>query len=513
MPVKYYGTNGGGGGAGLIGGAEQAPADANANPNARPDTGEESQRQDVSRWFAGWSPYANGGDPNNPCGFPGYGEYYNGSYANYRFILKHPEVAHVSSQVKGPILVNQWGWEVRKGSPDAWLEFARDVFMPLRLPTLREGLRAIDFGHYGFEKVWGDKAGRRIITKLKPLAVENAGIMVDEHGTFAGLRYGFGTDYFNLRKSFLITYDGEAGELYGRSRLENFRETAWRDWLDCAQQLMWLSYKITGKLAVITTPSGSFMDGGNPPQPRSWRETAMAAGRAIANPMANGVVWFPTAAIPNNNTKENLDLMKIALVNIDVKDFGDHAPAIVGFLERMRANEALMSKGYLRSPRTNMESKHGSRADSDQHTDTDTVDCELIEAEFAEAFCAQVVDDVMVLNFGERARGAIRCKPAALRDDNREADFAIIDGIMVDPIIRPQVLSQLDLTAIFERRGTPIEGKKIEVEYDANDQTADGTGDESAADSGGAGGGNQGDGGGSGGEGGADTTQGDGGGE
>lgn len=435
--------------------AAPAPEGLNANPDQRPAEGEVTGRQDGMQFFGG-SLGANGSVDGNPCGFPGYGSLYYGSYATYRFMLDHPKIRHVRHQVMAPILSNVWAWEARKGTPEPWVEFAKNYFPPLRLAAYTEGLRALDYGHYKFEQVWAVEEGRYVVTKLKPLAVDTTSIYVDTTGEFAGLGWGGSSDkVLDRRKSFLYTYDGEAGELYGRSRLENIRTTAWRDWLDCATQIMWLAYKICGKLAIITTPSGMYKGANG--ELKSWRDAAAAVGKALASPQSSGAVWFPTAALPDNASKENLDLLKIALVNIDVKDFGNHAPALEGLLARMRYDEEGMSAGYLRSPRTNMESEHGSRADSEQHTDTETIDCELLDLWFAEAFRTQVIDNVMTLNFGNKAKGAIRCVPAKLRDSNKEADYLIINGIMADPEIRPQYLEQIDQTAIAKRRGYPIE--------------------------------------------------------
>jgi len=456
---------------------EEVVAPANGSP--KPKEGEETGRQDyyqtidrvygqaIETWGYGCP---NGNNRSNPCGFPGYGSLYMGRPSTYRFMLDHPRIRQVRAQVWNTILSGEWSWEVREGTNEAWVELLKDMFDCQRLTTLIDTLRALDYGHAGFEKVWEVRDGKWWMVRSKPLAVDTTGIMIDKAtGDFVGLRYGPTADWLNKSKCWLFTYDGEAGEYYGRSRLENIRSTAWRDWLDAATDMFRLSEKISGIIPIITTPSGSYTDSTG--KTTSWSSNAIAAIKALRTGQG---VWFPTAALPDQRTADNLALAKISLVNIDVKDFGSHAPAIAGLLERMQHDEDLMFAGYLRSARTGMQSKNGSRADSEQHTDTDTTDCEIVDALIAEAFNKQVVDDVLTLNFGEQARGAVYIKPAKLRDIHREVDLKIIDAALNDPELRQQYLEQVAIDTINDRRGVPtLDGKDMVLEAVPTDTTGE----------------------------------------
>jgi hypothetical protein len=374
---------------------------------------------------------------------------------------KHPRIAHARAQVMSPIIANAWGWETREGTPDAWVDMVRDMFEPQRMDIVENALYALDYGHAAFEKVWEVRDGIYWLAKNKPLSVDTSHILVDKDtGEFAGIRYGSGDEWLDRRKSWIYTYGGEAGGLYGTSRLENLREYAWSRWLDCATQLHKLGDKASGIIPVVKTPAGTFKDsaGNNV----TWKSNAETAINALRN--ARGV-WFPTLAVPENRTPDNIALAKISLIDISVLDLGDQGPAILAKLEEMRQWEDLMFAGYLRSPRTGMESKNGSRADSEQHTDTDTIDLELTAAKVAVAFARQAVDDVLVINKGEKARGAVWPVPAKMRDEHRETDYKILDAILADPMLRPAYIAQLDNDAITERRGIPkAAGKMIVLE-------------------------------------------------
>jgi hypothetical protein len=440
--------------------AAEVKPDPNLRENERPAVGSQTPRQDLNVVTMSGTPFANGNKVNNPCGFPGYGGLYDGSYPVYRFMIRHPRLAHVRRKVFGKILANQWGWVVKNGTPENVANYARDTLTRLRRPYLVHALRSLDFGQVTFEKVWDVIEGRWVITDLKPLSVDTTVLAVDEGGRFAGVYPdGKNSKLFNRRKSVHVVYDPEGWDVFGNSRLENIRETAWRDWLDCATQLMYLSYKISGKLAVILAPAGKFIAPDGVTQ-IDWREQAIAAGKAIADPRANNVVYMPTMAIPDNRSKENIDLAKIPIVSIDVKDFGSHGEAVGKFLERLAWNEDLMYAGYYQSSRSGMQSKHGSRADSESQTEDDVTDPEITEGEEAEAYNEQIVDDSIVLNFGPKWREHVRAVPASMRDKYAQGDWKILDAVLLDDYLRPELVEKLGtgIDAIVRRRGIAVEG-------------------------------------------------------
>lgn len=452
-------------------------------PKSKPAPGEETELQGDRVMYWGGSASWNSSDPSNPCAFEGWGEgLYYGTYQTYRFMRRHPKIAHVRRQVVAAILANAWGWTELEGAPAGALDLIQKMFTAeYRLRVWSHAVTALDYGNAKFEKVWEYKEGRWWL-RLKPLAVDRNEILADPNGNFVGFEmdragYVIGADgvaryrsnkFLDKRKSFLVTYEGEAGDLHGSSRMENLRPYCWRDWLDTAQQLQWITQKIAGKLCIITTPSGSYTTGqigaDNKPIRKSYKEAAQAAGRAITDPRSNGVVWFPTAALPDNIRKENVDLIKAPMVQIQVVDFGSHAPAITGCLARLQWNEGLMSEGYLRSARTNSESKNGSRADSEQHTENDIVDMELIDQALTMSHNEDVVDDVLEVNYGPKARGTIRATAARMQDEHAEMDGKLIDALLEDQELRPQFLAGpngADMDAVVERRSIPKKTKSI----------------------------------------------------
>lgn len=451
------------------------PAD---QQTARPEPGETVGPQgtvtDYPGWF-GWA-CANGGTAANPCGFPNYGNFYAGSYATYSFMLQHPIIRHARSQVFDPIIASDWGYEAKEGTPDEVIAFVRDQLEPLRVPILRDALRAVDYGWAGFEKVWDIVGGQYVLKRLKPLNVRTTQILGDKNGNFAGLRWnGKREDDLDVHKSWLFTYDSEFGDLYGRSRLENIRGTAWRDWLDAATDLYKLSQKLSGIMPVIYTPTGDVLVAGG--VTRSWRDL----GNEVLQKAKQGVgvhLYHMGAlgaggriAAGQANFDQLMELIKVSAVRLDVIDFGDNAPAIAGILDRMRHDEELMFAGYLRSPRTGMESKHGSRADAQQHTDTADTNSENLSGDIGSSLNCNVVDDILALRYGDEAKGSVRIVPAKLSDENLAVDNKILDAIFNNADgLGTDYLTKIDIDAITERRGIPkLDDAPIVLEVEPQD--------------------------------------------
>src|SRR5208283_4196650 len=58
---------------------------------------------------------------------------------------------------------------------------------PLLETILKHGY--VDFGHQGFELIWGlDAGGRQCVVRFKPLLPDITEILIDDRGGLAGLR-------------------------------------------------------------------------------------------------------------------------------------------------------------------------------------------------------------------------------------------------------------------------------------------------------------------------------------
>lgn len=411
-----------------------------------------------------------GGTLANPLNFPGYGTPYYGTYASYRLILNNPTVRLVRSIVQSGLIASSWFYEADEGvDPEIVKELGRELDA-LRPQFVTDALRMLDYGWAGFEPIWEvDNIWR--IKRLKPLLVDTTEIVADKNGNFIALRPGsiaglagyMGTASTDLKasdlwkdrgKALLLTHDGEAGNLYGRSRLENFRDTAWKDWLDAAQQLQAVGGKLSGRSAVIKCPAGSYADPSSTTGQRQFRDDAIIAAEAFKN---GQVVILPNLALSADDPDLMAKLAATALVTFDVIDFGEIATAIGGFLDRMRHNEELIFQGYLRSSRTGAESQNGSRADSEQHTETGVMDSQLVGNDIA-AGIQSLADMRQAVNYGMKP-GTIRVKQSPLIDTRLSTFKETLTTLAADPVIRKTLCDVIDMDKILDGVDLPRDGE------------------------------------------------------
>jgi hypothetical protein len=402
--------------------------------------------------------YANGGTALNPMGFPGYGTLYGGTYINYRWMLQHPVLRLVRSIATADILCNKWEYV---GDDPEDVKLVRDMLDPIRMDLLQDFyMRGRDMGWYGGEIIWENRGTYTWLTRVKPLLVDVTECLRDERGYFSGLVNRVPDSETNPKKpevriaapfkAFKYTYDSEAGYLYGRSWLENVRMTAWRDWLDCAQQLQRLGAKITGVQLILKSPAGTFPGPIDPttgkPKQISYRETCEMIIKALANGAPGA--WLPSLNLPVD-VKGNLNTAKIiaelaqkSVISHELLDHGSTTPAIVGLLERMRHAEELMFDGGMRPPA--MGHGESGKANMEQKSEVGEKVSQLEDQDFARQ-CQSLADSILVLNRGGNKRGAVRIVPPSIVDNKRAYMKAILLAAMNDPTIAREMLRIIDV--------------------------------------------------------------------
>lgn len=417
--------------------------------------------------------WANGGSPANPCGFPGYGSPYLRSYKTYRWMLNHPVVRLVRSIATGPTLASYWQYKAADESvPQARVDLIQKMFDRIRQQSMSDIMRGRDYGWAGFEPIWDTAGGETRLEELKPLLPDLTTILVSKKGRFTGLQQASG-EVIDLKadqqgilqaglpapfKAWVYTYDKECGNLHGRSWLENIRDTAWKDWLDCAQQIQKIGAKIAGTQGILKTPP-------------NMKTEAIAAFKALSNGAPG--MWLPSLAMnidPNGQAdmmKLLIDLSKTSLISLEVIDFGNTAPSIAAILDRMKHAEELMFAGGLRSSRTGLEGQHGTKAEAGVHTDTAMLVAELDDDEIA-AQAQTLVDAVLELNFGHDSRGSVTIDPPPLVDAKSQRYSEFLTAISTGQGVAEALANYADIEEVFDGLDIPTkEGATFEIKTPA----------------------------------------------
>ncbi len=380
------------------------------------------------------------------AGVPGFAPAEAGTFDVYRRISAHPTVALVMRMVTAPVVANTWDWVARPGTPDGWVGFVRDALGPLRTAALTDGLSALAMGFAPFEKVWAaDGRGRVVVARLKPLSPDHTTVLVDAGGNVAGVRnQPAGQPPRDLlgSKAFVYTYDGACGNPYGRSRHENVRVT-WGQAMQTAERLAQYQKKVAGVIAQLHYPEGTSRDAAG-----VERSNDVVAQQILEAVSMGRSVRFPNLFASVDDPAAAADLAGKSQWVLSQFDLGgtDYS---AGLLNSLAYYDRLLFRGWLRPERTGLEAQHGSRADSEQHTDSGVLDAELVDAAFAAAFNAQVVDDVLAANFGPAARGAVRVDPSPIADAKQQSAQAVLQALLANASTAPSVAGRIDVDAVL----------------------------------------------------------------
>jgi hypothetical protein len=395
-----------------------------------------------------------GGIPGfSAAGLAGFFTAAPGTYQTYRQISAHPTNALVRGIVAAPIVANTWRWKkCRPDVPEEWVDFAQQVFAPLRQALVRDALRALEFGWAGFEKIWEIQNGRRILARLKPLLWDCTDILLDDHGNPAGLLNrppGNTPVVLTAGKYFLYSYDGEAANPYGRSRHENVRQ-AWSESEQIRQRLAQYMKKVSGIVVQLHYPEGTSRDTAGAERPNQW------LGQQVLDSVSAGrSVMFPNGFASTSDPRMAYELAGKSPWQLSTLEAqgADHAPGMKLVLEYY---DALIFRGWLRPERTGLESRYGSKADAQTHTDTATLDSELIDRDIADAVTRDVVDELLVLNFGRQARGAVTIEPAPIETDS----LGVLRGVLNSLIAKDgaEAAGKIDVAGLLDQLSVPRVG-------------------------------------------------------
>jgi hypothetical protein len=408
---------------------------------------------------------------NTGIGFsqlPGFSPPLPGTYAVYRRMSAHPTLALAKSIVTAPILAGSWAFEARR--PDGGklrratitdgvqtdpldrelrdrCAFIQRQIAPMRTAFLVEAMRALEFGWRPFEKVWAIANGTVTLRRLKPLLPDFTFVQIDAAGQYAGI------DQLGVQlppeKAFLYTHDGEAGNLYGRSRHESARH-AWWNWLQVDERTAQLTTKIAAIIPMVHYPLGQSRDATG-----AVRDNGDLADTILAGLGSGRGVKLPNLFANTDDPRLSADLAGKSAWVIGFLEAASAAQNLTGLTDRQRYYDALMFRAWLRPERVGLESKHGSRAEAAEHSESALTDSELLHADACDQLSRGVIDELLAYNFGPDSIGSVYLSPAPLQEAKRNVLQKLLEAAWRDPATLNQFLSQTDMDAVFDEMEVP----------------------------------------------------------
>ena len=390
-----------------------------------------------------------------------------GTYATYRKIVKHPTCALVRSIIVNPIATAPWGYKkVNESVPSAWVDLVEKNFDDLRGQLMADALRAIDYGWAPFEPIRKRLGDLVVFDRFKPLLPDITDPIEDEHGNIVGLEnrcldepvvHLDGPDFW------LWTYDKQFGDPYGNPRAENVRMD-WARWVEAAEKLRRFWNKATASNLIIHHPDGTSTDAAGATKPNAW------IAQWIAQELSDG----SAVGVPNlfsSMPEQSAAAMRIMadLAGKSQWQFellkGVETDFAASIIEYLAYQDRLIFRGYLRPERSGLEAVHGTRADARAHSDTGTVDSTALSQSIATAVTQGPVNNLLVQNFGRKARGSVRIDAAPIEEDAIDTYKTIFESALKDPAIAPVLLGYINLPALADDLNVPlVESRRGEME-------------------------------------------------
>lgn len=364
------------------------------------------------------------------------------TYATYREIRKHPTIALARELTCAPILAGEWSVEADRGVDSKWIDLIEKTFMPLRDDYLANACYYgnVDFGYAPFEKIYERKDGYLTITRLKPLYHDITEICIGHKGSFIGFRQ-LGVD-IGLANALHVGFRVEGSMLYGIPLLENTRK-AYDWWMECNAGARRYDKKIAGCHIVVEYPLGSSRNSLGIMEPN-----ATIAARVLQTLESAGGVAIPRdiAAFMAQLNTDNPGW------KIWIMDQGGAQQQ--NFVDGLAYLDKLLCRSLLMPERSALEGSHGTLAEAEAHQDIGFTVPDVEHGRIVTALNRQAVDQMLVVNFGEEARGKVRLVASPI-GNTKKALLRDVYQAVLGGQCGPEEIAKLDMSAIRDQLGIP----------------------------------------------------------
>jgi hypothetical protein len=394
-------------------------------------------------------------------------------YETYRRMRRDPTIALARALAVAPVVAGKRTVEADADVPEEVRGWIDKQFLTVREPLLETILKHgyVDFGHQGFELIWGlDADGRQYVARFKPLLPDVTEILIDDHGGLAGLRQrgkGDGSNSpvgpegashkldlspFPRQKdvvltgtsAMLVSFGGEGSNLYGEPLLENVREV-WNDWRRANEVAARYDRKIAGAYLVLHYPSfGQGIDQNGAKLDNVYLAQRILDKLEAASGVAIGDV--PSELAPGQDPNQTAWRLEVQ---------GSAGGQQQGFVDRLRYLDSLKVRGMLLPERAILEGQHGTLAESQSQGDLALLQAELVHHHLTREINRQAVDPVLEANWGPAYRGKVRLEAAPLSDANQGFLRQLVTQALADPKDFADLFRRADWPSIFDAVGLP----------------------------------------------------------
>jgi len=397
-----------------------------------------------------------------------------GTFKTYRQMRNNPTIALARIIATSPCRSAKWIVENDDDANEDAVELVQDVADELLGDWLSWACLALDFGFQSWEQIWVDDGEYQKPDRLKPLCPEMTEILVDaDHGNYAGLKQ----EDLKLptEKTIHYSYDAEPGNLYGRSRHENCRETAWAEWEILRKRLQRYTKRVAGATPIIIYPQGEDVEASG--AKRSNFDIARQIMAALED--CDGVA-MPNMLMNNANIADILrnggDPSKLRTWFIDFIEAKDSHGG--EFKELMTYHDQLMMRGWLVPERAATEAQTGgSRADSESHGEIAAAVGESVLDDMLSTWNKQLVNRILAVNFGRASAGTVRVVRVPLTAAQKRFYQGFVQQFMVEPSNIDLLLKAVNMPALLKQADLPVKDTAEDIGPDDVKPADDGKGE------------------------------------
>lgn len=339
-------------------------------------------------------------------------------YQRIRELQEDATISFMRDVVVAPAVNTEWTLVANSNAPSDAKEFIEKRVFKHRLRLIRKTiLDILDFGWAPFEKILVAEDGEQFYRKFKPLLHDITDILIYENtGGFAGyfndpgLNLGLGPfGKILFEKNVLhVNYDVEGTDWYGKSVLkiiDKFQKK-WDNADDAASRY---DEKVSGSHWIVYFPVG-----------RSPYNNVMTDNQEIANTILAGLESSGTVAIPDeiqDFMDDDVDREMKGKWRVEL--LSDRGNASKNFVDREKYLDSLKVRCFGLPERAVLEGKFGTKAEAETHADIGlgTIDMRhryIVHQHFNE----QIIDPLLLLNYGKEAVGTVRIVVAPLVDSS-----------------------------------------------------------------------------------------------
>lgn len=385
----------------------------------------------------------------------GFGVVSPGTYKNYRLMRSNPTIALARAVFHAPIKAAKWSFQKGDTATDDMLTFIKDMLDPMRAWIMHNLLFGMDYGHTDCEKVFEVVDGKVVLNKLKPLRVERTDVLIDPHGGFAGVKQE--KIVLPSEKVLHWTYDIEAGDFNGRSWFENCRPE-WSAWKETRERLGKYTQKVAGTTVVCRYPQGDAKGESGDTKPNKEHAESVLAGLSRSMAVAIPMRIYKWAQVL---LRSGVDITKLVEWQFDLLEPKTaHGADFISTLQHM---ERQLSRALLVPERAILEGVHGTKAEAGEHGDIFLTIAQEVLDGIIRHLNWYVVDQLLVLNWGEAARGLVWIEPEPLEDQAKAFLRQLLKQI-ISPQTVDVFLDNWDMDAVMEMLGQPKAQERVTPE-------------------------------------------------